>query len=83
MLSYRQNITVLEREYSSIVPSTRNKCSIATADVIVDARTGILLRHISQLEEPSGLKEIVNLIHTLCKQYELLWIILYSTSDER
>ena len=56
---------------------------MATADVIVDTKTGIILRPVSQLEETSGLKDIVNLTYTLSTQYELLWIILYSTSTER
>jgi len=83
VLYSRQNITVLERDYSTIALfPTKGKCSLATADVIVDTRTGILIRHISQLEESSGLKEMVNLIYSLCKQYELLWILLYCTTDD-
>lgn len=77
----RHNITILEREYSAI--SLRGKLSIATADVIVDARTGIILRPVSQLEETSGLKDIVNLTYSLSAQYELLWIILYSIPTDR
>ncbi|XP_065905236.1 uncharacterized protein [Dysidea avara] len=82
LLETKQNITVLERQYSIIIPPMKSRCCIATADVIIDTRSGILLRHISELEESSGLKEIVNLIYILCKQYELLWIILYCTSDD-
>lgn len=79
--SIRHNITILEREYSSI--TVRGKHSISTADVIVDAKTGIVLRPVSQLEETSGLKDIVNLTYTLSAQYEFLWIILYSTPMDR
>ena len=61
----------------------RGKHSISTADVIVDAKTGIILRPVSQLEETSGLKDIVNLTYTLSTQYEFLWIILYSTPMDR
>ena len=78
---YRQNITILEREYSAV--PLRGKHSTASADVIVDTKTGIILRPVSQLQETSGLKDIVNLTYTLSTQYELLWIILYSTSIDR
>jgi len=77
----RHNITILERGYNSI--PLKGKHNMATADVIVDTKTGIILRPVSQLEETSGLKDIVNLTYTLSTQYELLWIILYSTSTER
>ena len=56
---------------------------MATADVIVDARTGIILRPVNQLEDTMGLKNIVNLTYSLSMQYELLWIILYSTPTDR
>ena len=71
----------MERDYSNIAMKGRH--SISTADVIVDAKTGIILRPVSQLEETSGLKEIVNLTYTLSLQYECLWILLYSTPMDR
>lgn len=80
-ISGRHNITILEREYSTV--TVKGKHSIATADVIVDARTGIILRPVSQLEDTLGLKNIVNLTYSLSTQYELLWIILYSTPTDR
>ena len=72
---------MLEREYSAI--ALKGKHSVATADVIVDARTGIILRPVNQLEDTMGLKNIVNLTYSLSTQYELLWIILYSTPTDR
>ena len=61
----------------------KGRHSISTADVIVDAKTGIILRPVGQLEEASGLKEIVNITYTLSVQYEFFWIVLYSTPMDR
>ena len=77
----RHNIVILERDYGKI--TLRGQHSIATADVIIDAKTGIILRPINQLEEISGLKDIINLTYALSMQYDLLWIILYSTPLDR
>eukprot|EP00731_Ephydatia_muelleri_P023694 Em0015g1277a len=49
----------------------------AYADIIVDERTGILLRPLPLLSTDLGLRMMVNATTSLSLQYTVLWVILY------
>lgn len=72
-VSYRQNMTLLARDYTQLQRTTG---SLTFADLIIDERTGIVLESMNVMSHDGVIDSFINKVALLAIKYCTLWLVL-------